>query len=135
VDRAEAGRAAHLAQARGNLAVARRLLAAGPVDADPVNYYAHQWAAVAVFYCAVHLIDAQLLRHGARPRDHNQRDQLIVAGPAAVPEDVYRAYRFLYRRSREVRYEMAWLHPDYITSVLIGRFLATIATWAGAPLD
>lgn len=73
----------HLDQARRNLAHAEYLLRDHAADPTCV-----QWAVTAAFYCAVHCLQAHVLRAGADPRTHVRRAELIADPAFLVPTDV-----------------------------------------------
>lgn len=85
-------RTQHDEQARDNLDLYEHLAA--------INRHL-DWALTALFYSAVHYIDAFLLPEN--PRSHRRRNEIISRRPEL--NAVYRNYRLLLDRSRETRYE------------------------------
>ena len=61
------------------------------------------WALTALFYAALHLADAVLVRWYPRPKDHEERNRLIARDSQL--RHVRREYMELYQRSRDTRYE------------------------------
>ena len=116
----------HLDQARDNLALAQYLLRD---HANEPTYV--QWAVTVTFYCAVHCIQAHLLRLGHNPRSHTQRGALIADMQSGVPIDVQTACELLYQRSRAARYELATFDPTIVSQRLVGYYLAKIAAFVG----
>ena len=116
----------HLNQARRNLDLAEYLLRAHGADTTFVP-----WAVTAVFYCAVHCIQAHLLRNGRSPRTHQMRGSLIADPRYGVPMDVQTAYELLSQRSRAARYALAHFDPAIVKRRLIDHYLAKITTYAG----
>lgn len=90
-----------------------------------------QWAVAATFYCAVHCIQAHLLRHGQNPQSHIARGQLIADPRYGVPGDVQSAYDLLEQRSRAARYELARFDAAIVRRRLIGHYLAKITAFVG----
>jgi hypothetical protein len=60
------------------------------------------WAVVAVFYAALHYVEAYFARHGERCINHEDRDKKIKAHQ--LLRSGYANYSFLYSLSREARY-------------------------------
>lgn len=118
--------AEHLEQARDNLTVAESLLQQHGQDPPFV-----QWAVVAAFYCAMHCIQAHLVRLGADPRSHGARGRLLADPNSGVPARVQTAYLMLYECSRDARYELATFEPEWVKDRLIGRYLARITAFVG----
>jgi hypothetical protein len=116
----------HLDQARRNLALAEDFLRDHAADSTYV-----QWAVMTIFYCAVHCMQAHLMRHGQRPRTHEARGRLIANPAYGVPIDVQTAYELLRQRSRAVRYDLATFDPLIVQQRLIGHYLARITAFVG----
>ena len=118
--------AQHLEQARANRAFAERLLELGP--SDPTF---RQWAVTAAFYCAVHCVEAYLARLGRHSQDHEHRRQLICrGGVAAVPPEVFRAYRQLQQWSEQARYLMGQFSEQDVRTLVLGQMLPRVAAFA-----
>jgi len=114
----------HLDQARRNLAVAKHLLGEHRSDTTFV-----QWAVTAIFYCAVHCMQAHLMRHGKGPRTHEARGRPIADPRYGVPIEVQTAYELLSQRSPAARYELATFDPVIVRQRLIGHYLARVTTF------
>ncbi|MBI4333837.1 MAG: hypothetical protein HY673_21455 [Chloroflexi bacterium] len=67
-----------------------------------------EWAAVALFYAAMHYVDAVLAEElglpaeARHPGDHAHRNQMVAASHSLSP--IWLFYRSLYHRSRQARY-------------------------------
>lgn len=83
----------HLAQAEHNEALSQRLEITRYTD----------WAVTALFYSALHLIDAYLLALGMDPKDHAERLRQVASAAALRP--VWLRYRNLLDWSIDARYE------------------------------
>jgi len=116
----------HLEQARHNLRLAEYLLREHGVDTTFV-----QWAVAAIFYCAVHCIQAHLIRSGRSPRTHEARGRLIADPQYGVPIDVQTAYELLSQRSRAARYDLATFDAEIVQRRLIDHYLARITAFVG----
>lgn len=85
----------HRAKAKNNRQFAKELLAGYPALAD--------WAVTAIFYAALHHVDARLAQAAGRhPKSHTERKLLVRQHAGAI----YEKFRLLYERSREARYDM-----------------------------
>ena len=85
----------HIDQAVANASVARRLI-------KTTNMPLHlDWAMVALFYSALHYVDAVLCP--THPKRHGDRDNQIVF--EGKTQGVWEHYRVLKNRSRRVRYD------------------------------
>ncbi len=74
------------------------------------------WQVTAVFYTALHAINAAAAKLGEKPCDHNTRNTLIKSNETFVP--VRTKYLLLYRLSRFTRYDPKpddWLPQEYLT--------------------
>lgn len=120
----------HLRQARDNLAFARRLLAT--FEDDPT---AMQWAVTAAFYCALHALEAHLLRHGERSRNHHERLVMLRQRRFGVPPEVYTAYRQLKWRSEGARYHLWQFRAETVREVVLGRLLARVTAFVDLERD
>jgi hypothetical protein len=116
----------HFEQARQNRALAEYLLRRHGTDPTYV-----QWAVTATFYCAVHCMQAHLMRFGENPRNHTVRGLLIADPRYGVPSDVQSAYDLLYQRSRAARYDLAVFDPEIVQRRLIGHYLERITAFVG----
>ena len=116
----------HLGQARRNLALAEYLLREHAADPTYV-----QWAVTAIFYCAVHCMQAHVMQQGQRPRTHEARGRLIANPAYGVPLDVQTAYELLSQRSRAARYDLATFDPTIVQQRLVRHYLARITSFVG----
>ena len=75
------------------------------------------WAITAVFYAALHYVDAYFVSHSlGRPANHSQRDSRI--GDSADLGAVYPMYRRLKDMSQQARYELArYTEIDYLKAL------------------
>jgi hypothetical protein len=87
----------HINWARQNEEFAKSLDPKFNIDAN--------WAITAVFYAAVHYVDAYFAARGQRPVDHDEREQKLNRDDFFA--SVRKIYKELKRLSREARYEMA----------------------------
>ena len=62
------------------------------------------WAAVLVFYSALHNVNAYLARHGRHPQSHQERNGLV--GLLTDLKAIYGSYRKLESRSMWARYDL-----------------------------
>ena len=71
----------------------------------------NDWAITALFYAALHYVDAYFVSQtGVRPPNHNLRNRLVDR--TLHRARVSPAYRELYRLSRKVRYETPSVSTD-----------------------
>jgi hypothetical protein len=63
------------------------------------------WAITALFYAALHYVDAYLSSRGKREADHERREWVIQNDP--ILSEIWQPYRYLKHLSREARYEIA----------------------------
>lgn len=103
-------RTQHALQARHNERVTQTLSQAG---------YARDWEVTALFYSAVHLLEAKAApdRHS---RDHNERESFVLANFPAIYSD----YKALFTMSLLVRYRCMRIDLPKLTQVQ--RWYATI---------
>lgn len=116
----------HLEQARRNLAHAGFLLRDHASEPTCV-----QWAVTAAFYCAVHCIQAHLIRHHKDPRTHVSRADLIADPAYGVPRDVQAAYEWLKQRSEAARYRLAEFGPTWVQRRVLGERLERVTQFVG----
>lgn len=101
----------HIAQAEKNERLYERL----------VGTEFNDWAITALFYAALHYVDAYFVSQtGVRPPNHNLRNRLVdrTLNQARVSP----AYRELYRLSRKVRYETPSVSTDEAMQVNVRLF-------------
>jgi hypothetical protein len=70
-----------------------------------------EWAVVALFYSALHYIQAFLIMKGHRPKRHETRSDLLRRQWPAIAA----AYEQLYVKSRHARYELVSPTPNELT--------------------
>jgi hypothetical protein len=99
-------RSAHLAKAAQCEAFARWLESAGNAR--------REWEAVAIFYAALHYIDAYLATHGFHLADHAARRGYV--GRVAALRPITGPYRHLYDLSQAARYRDVALQPSDVPS-------------------
>jgi HEPN domain-containing protein len=116
----------HLDQARRNRALAEQLLAVSPTDPTTV-----QWTVIVAFYCAVHCMQAHLIRLGHDPVTHVQRGALIDLPSSGVPTNVRRSYRWLKQRSEAARYRLAVFDPQFVRTGVLNTHLTNITRFVG----
>jgi hypothetical protein len=93
----------HTTKAQHNGLVASQLLA---------GKSAYDWAVVALFYMAVHLVDAQAARKRRHPGGHAARGQFVFENwPEMEP-----TYTALHQRSEQARYECGLMGPSDVTN-------------------
>lgn len=93
----------HLQQARHNEALYHHLATVAPLYID--------WQVTALFYAALHYVDAYLSKHNVHPASHSDRDQPIAM--ESVLRRIYTPYRDLESRSRDARYELYNIASGY----------------------
>lgn len=98
----------HQRQAQHNEAFVRSF------DLDTTPYL--DWVVTAMFYAALHLIDAYLATKDVHFSTHRGRDSLIWAVRELRP--IYGAYRRLKHRSEEARYEGVDFKPQQVRCLL-----------------
>jgi hypothetical protein len=106
----------HLVGAASNRALAHVLLE----HADP------SWAAVLAFYCALHLVNAYLIRMGISVQSHRTRDTYIARMSDLIP--IYENYRRLESHSRWVRYDLRKLSPAEVKRLMADDLAAIEST-------
>lgn len=84
----------HISKAEGNERFARSLDNKDPASVD--------WAIVALFYTALHYIEAYFAQVGTHHRDHQTRDDSIYKDPKTKP--IYRTYSKLKSYGHNARY-------------------------------
>ena len=114
----------HLEQARRNLAHAEQLLAEHGDDPTAV-----QWAVTAAFYCAVHCLQAHLIRQGYDPQTHMKRGEAIADPNTGVPPAVQIAYELLKQRSEKARYRLAEFDGEIVRRRILGYYLQAVTSF------
>ena len=61
------------------------------------------WAVTALFYSALHYVDARLDAFGIHPEDHGKRGRAVQE---KFPLNLYRSYRELQGKSEDARYAL-----------------------------
>ena len=97
--------ATHLAQARHNEDFFGRIDQS--LDSD--------WAVTALFYAALHYVDAYLFRKNLNPGDHAERNRMMQANPTTSA--IWSHYRRLLDRSWDARYNAATYTPPQIAQL------------------
>ncbi len=85
----------------------------------------------AAFYCAVHCLQAHLVRRGVSPRSHAQRQAYLADPQYGVPHDVYNAYNKLKRRSGGARYLLWRFTATTVRQEILDRYLAQVTRFVG----
>jgi hypothetical protein len=111
-------REAHLDQARANLAHAEYLLSSRRSDPTAV-----QWAMSAVFYCAVHCVEAHLATFNVHCKTHGERRRALVDPQYQIPLPVQLGYIHLQDWSEQARYEVVHFDPELVERAGLGQFL------------
>ena len=82
-----------------------------------------EWEVVALFYAALHHVDAWLASsEGVHPRNHAQRNAFVRNNSALNP--ISDQYARLYRLSVMARYEMGRLSLEEVRSIEINEYAA-----------
>ena len=79
------------------------------------------WVVTALFYAAVHWVDAYLALSNTHPRNHQQRQSLIRSDPNL--HAIHGSYRWLEDRSREARYDLIVFSEQDIQTLLSRQFV------------
>lgn len=103
-----------LQQARRNEDLYHHLATVAPTYID--------WQITALFYSALHYVDAYLAKHNVHPSSHAERDRLITM--ESVLRRIYTAYRDLESYSRDARYELHSIAPGYEQTLYSNQFTA-----------
>lgn len=93
----------HLAQARRNEDLYNHLAQVAPQFVD--------WQITALFYAALHYIDAYLAIKSVHPNNHEERNQYM--GMVSHLKPIYVQYQDLQNRSRDARYELSAIRAGY----------------------
>jgi hypothetical protein len=78
------------------------------------------WAVTAMFYAALHLCQAYLIRAGLEANSHGSRDRQMLASPQLRP--ILDQYRALRNDSQEARYECRRFSLEEYESIREGSF-------------
>ena len=70
------------------------------------------WEVTALFYSALHYINAYLSLTGIPPRSHVDRSNVIVSNPAL--RELVNSYRELHERSLEARYDLVPISAELV---------------------
>lgn len=117
----EARTARHLATARANRTYALTIL-----HAENTLPAAMNWAAVATFYSAMHLVNGYLWEVARlEPRSHLDREMIILRWPDLASHS--EAYRHLLDYSVRARYTPGYQIHQSDLVLMLNRHLATIA--------
>ena len=84
------------------------------------------WAITALFYSAVHYVDAYLVVARSKPIDHQERERMIERN--GTLSGIFMPYRELKRMSRAARYDIAAYGPRELAKAkrLLGEIKAVI---------
>ena len=104
----------HLAQAQHNEELYHHLSGTTPRFID--------WQITALFYAALHYVDAYLARFSIHPSSHEERSMWM--GRESILKTIYTAYRDLQNRSRDARYELYPLRAGYEQTLYNTHFTA-----------
>ncbi|HEX7360918.1 MAG TPA: hypothetical protein VF283_10540 [Bryobacteraceae bacterium] len=102
-------KAEHIAKAEGNEAFASEM----PLTRQP-NI---DWALVAIFYAAVHYVEAYFSLSGTHLRSHTTRDRYVGRDPKLKP--VFREYSNLKYYAYNARYEATNFKPLEVTEIAL----------------
>jgi HEPN domain-containing protein len=116
----------HLEQARRNLAHAEQLLTEHGDDPTAV-----QWTVTAAFYCAVHCIQAHLIKQGYDPQTHVKRAEAIADPNVGVPPAVQTSYELLKQRSEKAHYRLAEFDGEIVRRRILGHYLKVVTAFVG----
>ncbi len=86
------------------------------ISALPVRYA--EWEVTALFYSALHYVNAYLETQGHFPRNHFQRDNLVNRLTNVGVE-----YRYLFQQSINAHYESGRFTPQQVDQIRTGAFL------------
>ena|ERR1700742_244492 len=108
---------AHVKQAQGNEQFYLDVLG-GEASSTP------EWAMTALFYAAVHYVQAGCVHFGACPKDHGMRKEAIQTHF----REIRAAYSKLYQDSRDARYECIKHQSSELRNAesLLARIAATV---------
>jgi hypothetical protein len=104
----------HTAKAEGNAAFALSL----PLE----NQAKTDWALIALFYAAMHYVEAYLSTIGQHLRGHTTRDNAV--GRDSNPRKIYHEYQDLKYYGYNARYEVCGFKPTDVTDIAAGEFAA-----------
>jgi hypothetical protein len=108
----------HLSRAIENEQFADSLNSSSSLETD--------WAITALFYSAVHYVDAYLVVARSKPIDHQERERMIERN--GTLSGIFMPYRELKRMSRAARYDIASYGPRELAKAkrLLGEIKAVI---------
>jgi hypothetical protein len=87
-------------------------------DLDTTPYL--DWVVVAVFYAALHLVEAFAATQGEHPNSHLERDRFLWASSALQPILVH--YFHLKSDAEDARYGMRTFSPDEVKHLIADLF-------------
>jgi len=95
-----------------------------------------EWAVVAAFYTAVHLVERLRARDGGHSEDHRDRLDYVQRNH----DGIHTAYQQLLRASMLARYDSRGdffdkFQPEDVADVIVGRYLAAVEAYVAARLD
>lgn len=74
------------------------------------------WLVAALFYAALHWVEAYFASQGEHGKDHRHRRDMIVADPA-LDQPFWRVYRHLADRSQDARYKLKPFAPAEVNDL------------------
>jgi hypothetical protein len=85
----------------------------------------------AAFYCAVHCLQAYLIRQRYDPQTHMKRGEAIADPQTGVPAPVQIAYELLKQRSEKARYRLAEFDGEIVRRRILGYYLQSVTSFVG----
>ena len=85
----------------------------------------------AAFYCAVHCLQAHLIRRGSDPQNHRRRAEAIADPTMHIPLPVQFAYELLKQRSEGARYRLAEYDAQIVRQRILDHYLVMITSFVG----
>jgi uncharacterized protein (UPF0332 family) len=85
-----------------------------------------QWAVTAIYYAALHCLDAHLLGYGVRCKTHTERRAAFGDPQYNIPQLVRLGYRHLQVWSQAARYDGRTFDPDVVEYTALRHYLRRI---------
>jgi hypothetical protein len=104
----------HIAQAERNKRLYSFLCGSNPSDELT------EWEVVALFYSALHYVDAHLATIGTHPNNHRIRNDLVAATSSFASIATF--YLHLYIQSRKARYDVVSFSSTEVRALEAGYF-------------
>lgn len=111
----------HLKQATANKAFADSLIQRARASRNQTEI---DWAVIAGFYSALHLIEAMLADHDIHPKDHKQRADAL--DQLKVDEALSRPYEILQDYSEQARYGMRHFELEFVENGILTYYLGRV---------